>query len=60
MITDDVLRQLIRDRALEREGDSEAERLAALTRRLRTRIDEGRAVGSLLGVAVAARRQALN
>ena len=59
MTTDDALRQLIRDRTLDRERDSEAERLATLARGLRARVDEGRATSSLLGLLVAARRQAL-
>lgn len=59
MTTDDALRQLIRDRTLDRERDSEAERLATLARGLRARVDEGLATSSLLGLLVAARRQAL-
>ena len=55
MTTDDALRQLIRDRTLDRERDSEAERLATLARGLRARVDEGLATSSLLGLLVAAR-----
>jgi hypothetical protein len=58
MITDDALGQLIRDRALERERDSEAERLAVRARERPSRVDEGRAVSSLLALLVP-RRQAL-
>ena len=55
MTTDDALRQLIRDRTLDRERGSEAERLATLARGLRARVDEGLATSSLLGLLVAAR-----
>jgi hypothetical protein len=59
MLTDDALRQLIRDRRLERERDAETERLALQARALRARPLERPLRVALLGHFLAARRHAL-
>ena len=59
MLTDDTLRQLIRDRRVDREREAEAERLALRARVVRGLTTERPAPAVLLGHLLAARRHAL-
>ncbi len=59
MLSEETLRQLIRDRRSEREGQRDAERLARLARPVRALPSERPALVAQLGHFLAARRHAL-
>lgn len=59
MLSDETLRQLIRDHKSDREGEAEAERLALQARTLRAFLSERPMKVALVGRFLAARRHAL-